>query len=189
MTLLRLCDAAEECSTESHEKSSPQTAELLNHLLYYQELFFHEDPDVLFLSLVIYHLYNLTSTSTYDEIKMLALDVLRSIALLQRENFFDTISKAKTTNLQAHLDGWAQILESDSHTFMLWINEHRAEFWASFNEALETQWKTFTATENKATNERLTEHARKRREHLRIRVTKVNTRHETIARYEASSSK
>lgn len=138
---------------------------------------------------MIYHLYHLTSISVFDDIKILSLDVLRAIALLQKNDFLQIIGKAKLINMQPLLDGWAQILESDSHTFMLWLDATRETFWPNFNEALEGQWTSFTVSENKATTERQNERVKRRREHLKARISKINARNETIAKYEASSSK
>lgn len=166
-----------------------KSSEVLNHLLYYQQVIFHTELDDAFLRLLLYNLYALTSTSNMLAVKVLVLDVWRVVVLSQPSQLSKLLLEAKKSEVKNSATQWEEILASDSETFLRWIDSHRSDLDSFFIDELENCWTNYVRTENKDGADRAIERVRKRREKLKSQISRNQRRAETISRYELSCSR
>lgn len=187
LTLLRLSDLSRQ-DFEGEEVYLRETTSILNHLLYYQQFFFQLEDDLNFLKRMSYLLYSLTSNDNARDIQLLTLDVWRAILLLRRDEFNKMLLEAKEPNLRVARAVWDELSASDSETFLLWLDEHRASLDSFFLHDLLVSWSGYVKTELRASGERVNNRVKGRKEKLKSQVVKDARAHEVIGRYETTSS-
>lgn len=134
-------------------------------------------------------LYRLTGKEMQYEVKLLAIDVLRCLMLLQGAQCLRLVLEAKDIRMRAAAAEWESILTSDSEIFLSWLDSHREDLDNFFLSDLGQYWVAYANMQNKATSDRVHDFRKRRRDFLKTVNSKIMKRADTISKYEATSSR
>ena len=172
------------------DTESQEVAEhILRRIQYFQQNIFDSDVDDEFLRMICHHLYMITQSAWIKGIKVLAIDLWRFLPLVYQERLQKEISNAKDIQIRSLHFMWQQLLESDSSSFLVWLEEQSGILDSYFKDDFQERWMNFKTRQARHIYDRSLERQKTRRECLRRQVAKRNRRAETLARYEVASSR
>ena len=164
-----------------------RTVAMLNKLTYWQPvLFASEASQDEFLKLFCYLLY--TKLVSQDQpVRELAANLWRTLLVQKPDETSAFLHRIMNSADGRISQGFQKILELDNDIFLGWIDENRLELDAIFIGKLASAWESFTASENRATEENYRMRQVKRREKLRLWAKEGLARDDVLRRHEINA--
>lgn len=180
VSLLRLSEP-----DESHEEAT--TVALLNRLAYWQTvLFTPESAQDDFLKLFCYLLY-IKLISDHQAVREVAANLWRTLLVQKSEEAYGFLHRVTSSNENQISEGFRKILEVDNEVFLGWVDEHRSDLDPIFIGGLTGAWESFTAVENRSTEDNYKSRIAKRREKLRAWAKEDLVRDDILRRHAISA--
>ena len=114
--------------------------------------------------------YLLTShmLSDQDDVKMAACDLWRIIMIQKPREVKMILNPSSSSKGQEMAISFQKLMEVDNETFLVWLQEHKAQLETFFQSLLSPIWQTFVTEENKKTQDSLTQRTGRRQEKLKL---------------------
>lgn len=184
---MRLSDATNR--SKENEMTATARVQLLDHILYYQQVLLNDMVDSTFMRLLINQLYRLTAKDIPCAVRLLTVDVFRCLMLLQSTHFMKVLVEARDARARASAGSWEELMTNDSETFLHWLESQRADLDNFFLSDLGQYWVAFVNSQNKAILDRANDLRKRRKEYLKTLTARTTRKADNIAKYEATSSR
>jgi beige protein homolog 1 len=158
----------------------------LQKLTYWQTvLLASEDSQSEYLRLICYLLYG-SLISSQEAVRMAAANLWRIILVQKQGEALAMFNHATSSDHHRLAASFEKLLELDNETFLYWVDDHRHDLDSFFFDVLSKSWDSFTAEENKKTDESSRQRLSKRREKLKQWHRTETDNEEIIRRHEVT---
>ena len=181
VVLLRLSELDEATSLN-------EIVKFLNRLVYWQTVLLQvEESQQPFLKLLCFLIYN-RLISPSEQVRTVAANLWRML-LAQKPDEISTILQHGSTDKASSplAQGFKKIAELDNEQFFGWVSDHRDELEGVLFASLSRSWTRFIAEENKKTEEIAEARICKRREKLKLWISEISAKEETLRRHEVGA--
>jgi hypothetical protein len=158
----------------------------LQKLTYWQTvLLASEESQSEYLQLICYLLYG-SLISSQEAVRMAAANLWRIILVQKQSEAFAMFNHATSSEHHRLAASFEKLLELDNETFLYWVDDHRNDLDSFFFDVLSKSWDSFTAEENRKTDESARQRLAKRREKLKQWHRSEVENEEVIRRHEVT---